>query len=252
MNARGWLEGGARMVESFVANWPSECLPLILYAEDFAIPEMSGVEVRALPGWIAEFKERWGKTPAYNGHRAGGYDYRFDAVKFAHKIAALTDAGLRTDADVLVWIDADTFTHSKVTAERLEGMLPAAAYMAWLDRMRSHPESGFMMFRCAHNYHQNFMEALRNLYTTGDLFKLRETHDAFAIQNTVQAKVIHGKIPVPVSLSGAGFRTSHPFVNGPLGEIMDHCKGPLRKANGRSHKRDLIIPRDHPYWNAAQ
>lgn len=240
------------MVESFLKNWPAESMPLVLYAEDFTPPPMDGLEVRELPAWLGEFKAKWGKTPAYNGHRPYGYDYRFDAVKFSHKIGALTDAGLQQSEDVLIWIDADTFTHSAVTTERLESLFPEPAYIAWLDRKVSHPECGFMMFRCAHPYHSSFMESLRTLYVSGDLFKLRETHDSFAIQNAVHAKVMGGKIPAPRSLSGAGFRTSHPFVNGPLGEIMDHAKGPIRKANGGSSRRDLVVPRDHPYWNAAR
>lgn len=251
MNERGWNESGRRMVESFIAHWPTDALPIIVYSEGFDLPDMPAVEERKLPSWIDEFKAKWGKAPAYNGHRAGGYDYRFDAVKFAHKVAALTDAGLNDCSDILIWIDADTFTHSNVTSERLTALFPEPAYIAWLDRRSSHPECGFMMFRTAHPYHANFMESLRNLYTSGDLFKLRETHDSFAIQNAVEAKVAAGKIPPPASLSGAGVRTSHPAINGPLGEFLDHMKGP-RKANGASHKRDLVIPRDHPYWNAAR
>jgi len=137
MNRAGWDEHGARMVESVVQNWPAEALPLIVYAEDFDLPEMVGVEVRRLPSWLDEFKARWGKTPAYNGHRNGGYDYRFDAVKFSHKVAALTDAMLQITDGIGVWIDADTFTHSPVTVEWLTDLFPKPAYIAWLDRQVS-------------------------------------------------------------------------------------------------------------------
>jgi hypothetical protein len=253
MNAAGWLGLGAKMAQSVIRNWPSECLPLVIYAEDFDPPPTEGIEIRRLPAWLDEFKARWGKAPAYNGHRAGGYDYRFDAIKFAHKVAALTGFGQEMTADdILIWLDADTFTHSTVTTEWLEALIPERAYIAWLDRMRSHPECGFVMFRCSHPFHANFMEAFRNLYTTGDLFKLRETHDSFALQHLVTLKAATGKIPQPASLSGQGFRTSHPFANGPIGACLDHCKGPLRKANGSSYRRDLVIPRDHPYWNTTR
>jgi len=104
-----------------------------------------------------------------------------------------------------------------------------------------------MMFRADHPYHHSFMESLRSLYTSGDLFKLAETHDSFAIQRTVQSKVLNKKIPLPASLSGDGRRTSHPVANGPCGERIDHLKGP-RKKEGRSRQRDLIRPRPEQYW----
>jgi hypothetical protein len=247
MNAKGWEQTGRRMVESFVQHWPAEALPLTVYAEDFDIDDMPGVEVRRLPAWLTDFKARWGKTPAYNGHRHGGYDYRFDAVKFAHKVAALTDFGLGLDDGVMIVIDADTYTHSPVTAEWLSGLFPEPAYIAWLDRLGSHPECGLVMYRASHPFHHNFMESFGNLYISGDIFKLRETHDSYALQQLVLGKVTAGKIPAPVSLSGDK-RWHHPFVNGPLGACIDHLKGPDRKAQGRSRQRDLRNPRPEAYW----
>jgi hypothetical protein len=247
MNKAGWEEHGKRMVESVSENWAADVLPLIVYAEDFDVPEIKGIEVRRLPDWLTAFKDRWGKTPAYNGHRPYGYDYRFDAIKFSHKVAALTDAMLQITDGIGIWIDADTITHSQVTADWLVRLIPHDAYIAWLDRQNSHPECGFMMFRADHPYHHGFMESLRNLYTSGDLFKLAETHDSFAIWRTVQSKVLHKKIPPAASLSGNGRSTSHPAINGPLGACIDHCKGP-RKKEGSSRRRDLIRPRPEQYW----
>jgi hypothetical protein len=149
MHAKAWEEFGRRMVESVIALWPLDALPLTLYAEDFDPEPMPGLQVRRLPAWLDEFKQRWGKTPAYTGHRNGGYDYRFDAVKFAHKVAALTDFGLELSDGVMIWLDADTFTHAVVTTEWLHSLFPEPAYLAWLDRANSHPECGFVMFRAS-------------------------------------------------------------------------------------------------------
>lgn len=251
MNAKGYRETGRRMLESVIAKWPLESLPIVVYAEDFEIDDLPAVEVRHLPAWLAEFKARHANVPAYNGRRNGVYDYRFDAVKFSHKVAALTDFGLEIEPnDILIWLDADTFTHASVTNEWLASLFPGSSYIAWLDRANSHPECGFVMFRCSHPYHSNFMTAFRNLYTSGDLFKLRETHDSFALQHMVTAKVMNRKIPAPVSLSGDR-NWHHPFVSGPLGACLDHCKGPSRKLTGKSHPRDLRKPRSEPYWRQA-
>lgn len=236
------------MAESFLARWPEEAKPLTIYAEDFDI-DMPGVEVRRLPAWMAEFKQKHRNVPAYNGWRNGQYDYRFDAVKFAHKVAAVTDFGLSLDDGVMIWLDADVYTHADVTVDWLEGLFPEPAYLAWLDRYNSHPECGLVMYRASHPYHHLFMESYRNLYTSGDLFRLEETNDCTALRHVVLAKMLKGKIAAPVSLSGdKGWH--HPFVSGPLGAKMDHLKGP-RKQEGRSRKRDMKQPRTEEYWRAG-
>lgn len=246
-NAKGWQETGQRMAASFTAKWPQSSLPLTVYAEGFDI-DMPGVEVRRLPSWLAEFKAK-NTMPKCNGIVNGAYTYIFDAVKFAHKVAALTDFGEGVTDGVLIWLDADTFTHADVTAEWLEGLFPEPAYIAWLDRVNSHPECGLVMFRCSHPYHRYFMHAFRNLYINGEIFKLRETHDSFVLQYLVGVKMINGKIPKPVSLSGDK-NWHHPFVNGPLGERLDHMKG-ARKNEGRSRARDMRVRRTEEYWRAG-
>src|SRR5262249_15481656 len=124
MNERGWNESGRRMVESFVQLWPEEAKPLVIYAEDFTPPDMPGIEVRRLPAWLAVFKDKWGRVPPASGRRTGSYDYRFDAVKFSHKVAALTDLGLELSEGVMIVVDADTLTHEPVTTDWLAGLFP--------------------------------------------------------------------------------------------------------------------------------
>lgn len=242
MNKAGWQETGRRMAESFLRHWP---VPLTVYAEDFE-PDLP-VEVRRLPAWVSEFKAANSTNHARNGRVGTRYDYRWDAVKFSHKVGAITDFGENLTDGVMIWLDADTFTHSEVTEEWLKNLLPDWAYLGWLDRDNNHPECGFVMYRCSHPYHRNFMQAFRNLYTGGDIFHLQETHDSFALQHLVNVKVMRQKIPLPVSLSGdPGWH--HPFVNGPLGAKLDHMKGP-RKKEGRSRPRDMRTKRAEAYWN---
>lgn len=246
MNAAGWQETGRRMAESFMTQWPAEA-GLTIYAEDFA-PDIGGIAVRALPKWMAEFKAAR-NAPAANGWLKGRYTYTHDAVKFAHKVAALTDFAEAVQDGIVIWLDADVFTHAPVTAAWLDELLPEPAYVAWLDRQNSHPECGFVMFRASHPYHATFMAKFRDLYTSGRVFDLPETHDSFVLQHLVNVKVATGHISAPASLSGDARRTSHPAVNGPLGACIDHLKGP-RKQNGRSHGRDLVRPRREAYWQA--
>ncbi len=247
MNATGWKQTGRRMVASFMDRWPEDAKPLTIYAEGFW-PDVTGVAVRALPAWLDEFKGRH-CTPDKNGFRTpGAYSYRYDAVRFAHKVAAITDYGAELSDGVMVWLDADTFTHASVSVDWLAKLFPPPAYIAWLDRLNCYPECGVMMFRCSHPYHHPFLESFRDLYASDRLFALPETHDSFAIQHLIDRAVTSGKIPRPASLSGAAVRSSHPAANGPLSERMDHLKGE-RKRTGRTPKEQRYIVRDgNPYW----
>lgn len=184
--------------------------------------------------WLPEFKQR---------HRGRSTDnYRFDAVRFAHKVAALELAYRVGRGDALVWIDADCVTHAPVDAEWLAGLLGGADF-AYLRRASKYPECGFMLLRRSQATSE-LLRRLVSLYVTDDLFKLDEWHDSWAIEYV--RKGLGGSLKC-ASLSGAYESTGHPFVNGPLGEKLDHCKG-KRKQLGKSKASDLKAPRTEGYW----
>lgn len=246
MNRAGWKQTGARMIEAFRVQWPVD-VDLIVYAEDFDISEQSGVIVRRLPQWLTEFKAKYNDNNMANGRTPNRYDFRFDAVKFSHKVAAFTDAGLAQDEGILIWLDADTFTHSQVTVEWINDLFPEPSYVAWLDRLNHYPETGFVMVRCSHRAHRMAMQAFAELYTSGQMFRLNDQTDCTAFQHTIEGLQRAGEIEAPVSLSGDR-AWSHPFVNGPLGACMDHMKGQNRKRQGHSDRWDLRKPRTERYW----
>lgn len=234
----GWKQYGRRMVDTWMMNWP---VPLAFFGEGFApaddasimlLPDLTAV------AWLQEFKRQ------HPYKRTGPYDYRFDAARFAHKIAAILEADESRILDFLIWVDADTVTHTAVPPEFVESLLPQGdEYIAWLDRKGKYPECGFFILNCRHPRHAEFIAALRSAYVTGSLFKMAEWHDSYVIQQLVEGMGLKTR-----SLSGPdGFKTSHPFVNGPLGAYMDHMKGP-RKTMGRSQARDLKVVRPEPYW----
>ena len=244
-NLDGWNQHGRRMAESFLDRWQ---MPLTVYAEDFD-PDLP-VDVRRLPDWQTELKARHKSTAAYTGRRKGHYDFRFDLVKFSHKIAALTDFGLSIDSGVMIWLDADTYTHADVDEKWLDSLFPEPAYIAWLDRKGSTLETGFVMFRASHPQHLAFMKKLRDVYITDRVCKMAEWHDAWVIGELGRQWANLGRFKV-ASLSGGDTGWHHPFVNGPLGERLDHMKG-TRKNDGKSNLRvrDFRKPRNEPYWRA--
>ena len=243
-NSDQWTQYGRAMATTFARHWPTD-VPLRVYAEGFTGDQNGRIEFvdfhESAP-WFAPWAASHG--PGARGITPQGYRYRWDCVKFAHKIAAISAAAKAGDCDVLIWLDADIVTHSLVTLNWLDSLLPADADMAWLDRATKYPECGFMLFRLPNA--AGLIKTLRNAYKTGEVFNLPETHDSYVIQTVVRAAQQRGEIKV-ASLSGKGRDCHHPLVNGPLGACLDHLKG-SRKAEGRSRRTDLITPRSEPYW----
>jgi hypothetical protein len=233
------------MVETFDRFWPAD-LPLYLYAEDFQ-PDHPRPIARALPEWLVEFKARHANHPSAHGMVDGKYDFRWDCVRFAHKVGAVTEAASSLDADILIVADADIVTHAAVDNDWLAALFPRGPYIAWLDRHRQYPECGFYMLRCGHPAHREIMTRWQQLYATDAVFSLAETHDSYVLQHLILVAEREGLI-ARHSLSGGAEHYEHPLINGPLGAKLDHLKGP-RKTLGRSHASDLIQPRAEAYWS---
>lgn len=223
-----WEVYARRCVETFGQHWTG--VPLMAY---------DGPELERQSPWLAEFKRRHAHRPTA--------DYRMDAVRFSHKVAAI-ELGLAwarmVKADALIWMDADCVTHAPVDTAWLEGLLRNGDF-AYLDRTMKYPECGFMIFRL-NDRGVAFIEEIVRAYVSDALFALPEWHDSFVIDKVREKRVATGMLRC-TSLSGAASRTHHPLINGPLGQKLDHLKGP-RKQAGRSRQSDLKVRRTEAYW----
>jgi hypothetical protein len=142
-------------------------------------------------------------------------------------------------------MDADVVTHEPVDDAWLRSLLPSGSYMAWLDRTRTYPECGFMIFDSRHQAHGEFMQRLRSIYQTNHVFDLAETHDSYVTQQIVKECVKDGLMREPASLSGTARSSNHPFPLSELGSRLDHAKGP-RKKYGRTPKHE--VRRTERHW----
>lgn len=209
--------------------------PIIYYSDE-------DMEVNS--PWLAAFKARHKDNPDYNGRRS----YLHNAVKFAHKVAAILMADRATLCPYLLWLDADVFMHAPATEAAVKSWMPGPHdWLSWLPRdpkVIHYPECGFLLFNRRVSMHQIFMRYIEHLYASDDLLQLPETHDSYVWKHVVETQHAATK-----SLSGPGFSSMHPFINGPLGEWFDHMKGPSRKQAGRSPVYDLRGKRTEPYWS---
>ena len=252
-----WEAYGRAMVNTFERHWPAEAA-LTVYTEGFAGDRNGRVQFVDLDQsapWLAPWKAV--RTDAQRGMSKDGYRFRWDAVKFSHKVAAIGAAadrlaveinladGLTETKNVLIWLDADIVTHAPVTHAWLESLFPSSADVAWLDRERWYPECGVLFFRLPAV--TPVIRQIVTAYQTGEIFRLQQWHDSYVIETVVKAAEAMGQIKV-ASLSGKeGCKSHHPLVNSRVAEALDHLKG-NRKIRGRSKPDDLIRPRPEPYW----
>lgn len=245
---------GKRFLDSFAKFWPgADQVCLIFFTEGYPIfVHENGVitkrwqyDLNEAAPWLSEFKYRNRGNPRAIGR--GGWKH--DAIRFAHKVAAIVAADQICDSDHLLWLDADIVTHSCVDEQAIASWLPGELWLSWLDRdpkVISHPECGFLLFNRQSPHHGVALKTLLEFYVNDIVLKLSETHDSYVFRHLVNL------LGLPVrNLSGPGFTTMHPLINSPLGHWFDHLKG-SRKMTGHSYKSDLVVERHEGYWRGLK
>jgi len=220
-------------------HWPWD-VDVFAYPENF---ELHGRELHRVCPELVDFKARMERRPSAHGVRGHSYFYTYDAVKWCHRIFALKAAADESDAQILINMDADIVTFGDVTHEFLEGIL-GDADIAYMPRhaIKMYSECSFVLYRLENPLVRKFINDHQEIYTSGEIFQLMQWTDCHAFDHLLagaQLKVRDINAGIPASM--------HPFVNGPLGSVMDHLKGP-RKLEGHSRHNDLVVTRQEAYW----
>ena len=243
-------------------------IPLVVYAEDCQPTGDSRTlifDAKQTLTKLNDFKLKWGNVPKANGKcppeikakrpRDWHKEFKWDAIRFANKVYAIFHEAKRTDADILIWMDADSIVHSTVTQEDFERMLPSSNVLHYLGRGKKWPECGFYGLNVQNKTCKSFLNEFRRMYDEADngIFKLIEWHDSFVFGHVLEkfksqdnnyfdySQNIYNK----TAKTGGG---GHPLINSVLGNYFDHMKG-ARKTLGKSKRSDLINVRGEKYWN---
>jgi len=262
MHRAGLEAYGRKFLTSFFANWPED-VHLICFAEGWTpadlpkdLPEPERLKLYDLevecPDLTA-FKLRHATDPRVRGIVQDGrsYNYRYDSLRFAHKVFAVARAAeiVGDTVDRMIWLDADVFTHTPVPIEFLDELIPGERDLGYLRRegQFGYPECGFVIYNMKQQGSPMLIRMMRELWRTDQVFGLPEWHDSFVffvlVTGMEQERMIRTR-----SLSGGFEGHEHPFINGPLGAYMDHFKGPVRKKIGHSLKDDIAGERNETYW----
>jgi hypothetical protein len=256
----GLKKYGQRMIDTFCANWPKEiklhvypeeCNPQIIDNDRIVLKDLNSVE------GLAAFKQKWKNIPMANGwcsdstqkfnNKNQKIGFKWDAVRFAHKVYAIFDCARATDADVLFWMDADTVCHSPITLDTVKGYCPLTQDIGFLGRKGKYTECGLYSLNLRSAVVQDFLREFQRMYDDAEngIFTLAEWHDSFVF-DAVRTK-FRNQLKENNWSAGIVQGEGHPLINSPWGAYLDHLKGD-RKNLGRSKITDLKIHRTESYW----
>jgi hypothetical protein len=254
-NSQGYKQYGQRMIQTFLDNWPVD-VTLVVYAENCAVEENGkNLVVRDLNQVknLTMFKNRWQGIPRANGdvsadpvrsrRKDAGKGFKWDAVRFAHKVYAIFDCAQHCDTDYLIWMDADMVCHSPISMDQLDQL--CTKDLCFLGRRGKYSECGLYAMKLASPSIKDFLKKFQEYYDHAEsgIFALAEWHDSFVFDEIRRLVPVDSLDWSSHLISGEG----HPLINSAWGAYLDHLKG-KRKQLKRSYLKDLIQPRTEGYW----
>lgn len=260
-----------RFLDSFALNVDKK-IKLIAYAED-CNPEnpdtdqITILDQKSNLRKLDRFKQKWSSEPKANGFppddirkkrpRDWHKKFKWDAVRFSNKVYSVFEACKNHNQGWVVWIDADTYVHSKWSYNEFKDLLPESCWITYVGRGRGSqtwPECGFYGLNVKNSICQQFLNGFEKMYEDAEngIFKLDEWHDSYVfgyILNNMKEKYpdVHdysSRLYLKQAKTGGG---GHPLINTDLGKWIDHMKGD-RKNSQRSKTSDIIINRTEEYW----
>lgn len=254
-NAAGYAKYGQRMIQTFLQTWP-QSVDLVVYAEGCLVNESApnlSVHDIAVCKALTQFKHRWQHVPMATGdvsadpvrsrRKDSGKGFKWDAVRFSHKVYSIFHCAKNSHTDWLIWMDADTVCHSAITESDLARLCPAEYSLCFLGRQGKYSECGLYAMNMTVPATCVFIDDFQQWYDQGRIFELAEWHDSFVFDSVRQYHRLKELDWSGHLIKGEG----HPLINSDWGAYLDHLKGD-RKDLGRSKTKDLKVARQESYW----
>jgi len=257
-HAKGYEQYAQKFIKTFTQQWPTT-VNLYVYTEDCEISESApNLIIRDLHSSsqpLVNFKNKWRNVPKANGdvsqdpirskRRDSGKGFKWDAVRFAHKVYSIFHCAENCDAEILIWMDADMICHSPMSENILDTLIPKSIDLGFLGREGKFSECGLYSMNLSSIRIKKFLNQFQHFYDDAEngIFQLDEWHDSFVFD---AVRKLHPLIESDWSkglIKGEG----HPLINSPWGAFLDHLKG-KRKEYGKSLQTDIVVPRNEGYW----
>jgi len=192
-NQQGLDRYAQRFINTFDKNMPRE-VDLLLYSER-ARPALPKTKrhikdydaEKEMRNTLVEFKKKYKYDLRANGKGPDGRRldankaFKWDAIRFSHKVYAIFDAVKKTDADVLIWMDADSVVHTPMPMEFLQEFIPDDKFLCYAGRKNKYTECGWYSMNLRHPHADKFFEEFQRMYDDAEngIFTLKEWHDSY-------------------------------------------------------------------------
>lgn len=253
-NEDGYKQYGSRMIDTFLNTWPSS-VNLVVFTEGCSVvqqaPNLVTYDLELVSPELVEFKTKYKNDPRANGEgpdptrKDAKKAFKWDAIRFSHKVYAIFAAAKLCKTNWLIWMDADMVCHEPILENKISQLIPDNKELCFLGRRQKFSECGLYAMNLASPEVHKFLAKFQNYYDYPEqgIFTLDEWHDSFvfdAVRKQFRLQELDWTGNVMV---GEG----HPLVNCEWGVYLDHLKGD-RKKTGKSWGRDFKTPRTEAYW----
>ena len=185
----------------------SHSIKLKLYVDDFNFPKSENFEIfdleKTVPA-LTEFKKRNKDRPQNK--------WKYSAIVFSHKVYATCHAAKNTDADLLIWLDADAEFINYVDERYLSKFLKSTMDIGYLGR-KGATETGFVVFDLKSSNTYNFFNEYQKIYDTDKIFEHKEWHDGYIFDRIREELESNGTLRTqnisPIGINKNHFNTLH-------------------------------------------
>lgn len=233
--AEDYFTYGDKMVQSVLQHLPDVNLTVCFH--DGEIPKYDKPNLKYINLDVFPLHKEWyekNTSPLVKGQTPQGYNYRYDAHKFTHKVMALAAALMdREDQRYVIWLDGDTEIKEPVDLSQyvLENGI------SYLDRKDiNYAETSFIGFHVPAAI--PFLEQFIGTFVSGEFSNYVEWHDGFIFSRLIR---LHEGLGLKTRNLSEGVEGLEAFKHA-FGEKMTHYKGPKKMAGGSGEI--IVQPKD--------
>ena len=251
-NPKGWETYAKKMIES-ANKFLSDDLHLTAYYHDFddktikQFPKSKNITFKNLnkvPSML-KYRDEMKLHDGTEGKRMP-YNWRLDAIKWCHKVYALTDFSFKLVEEGMqmgwvVWLDADIILKKPITKKDLLGIIPLGSELVHLGRKDvDYSETSFMAFNLNNVPPLDLLLDMRGIYDSHEVLSYREWHDGFIFERLFNLYGAHGLKKHNLTPKVRGLDA---FNNSPLSDYFEHFKGNRKDLLSDKTTPDVVGPK---------
>ena len=231
----GYDKYAQEMLKTFKKYWDKD-IQLEAWYHDFELPKSApkakNITYKNLNDDkdMLSYRERMSKYSSTATNKTP-YDWKRDCIKWCHKVYALTSSARNhyDDTNWLIWLDADTVTHSPITLNFLNKVCSGDKDIVHLGRNDiDYSETSFIGINLKSMMGKEFLEDFRGCYDAGETIAYREWHDGFIFDRLLIVHKAHGLIADNLTPNVKGIDA---FGQSLLNDVMYHNKGMKKDDN---------------------